>query len=171
MEMPAYLVFLFLLSLLLLFIRTRSRSNLNLPPSPPRLPLIGNLHQLGTHPHRSFRALSQRYGPLMLLQLGQVPALVVSSADMMKEIIKNHDIAFSSRPKTNSYQIRCLYRRPKTRRIFGKFSPHVGECLAVREGLCLAHLCGFQNLCAECCWCHTETYMPSSGIKCRCRYT
>ncbi|GMN58607.1 hypothetical protein TIFTF001_027695 [Ficus carica] len=100
--MPAYLIFLFLLSLLLLFIRTRSRSNLNLPPSPPRLPLIGNLHQLGTHPHRSYRALSQKYGPLMLLQLGQVPALVVSSADMVKEIIKNHDIAFSSRPKTTA---------------------------------------------------------------------
>ncbi|GMN66764.1 hypothetical protein TIFTF001_035827 [Ficus carica] len=105
MEMPAYLVFLFLLSLLLLFLRTRYRSNLNLPPSPPRLPLIGNLHQLGTHPHLSFRALSQKYGPLMLLQLGQVPALVVSSADMMKEIIKNHDIAFSSRPKTTAGDI------------------------------------------------------------------
>lgn len=28
------------------------------------------------------------------------------------------------------------------RRIFGKFSPHVGECLAEREGLSLAHVCG-----------------------------
>ncbi|GMN66762.1 hypothetical protein TIFTF001_035828 [Ficus carica] len=36
-----------------------------------------------------------------------------------------------------------------SRRIFGKFSPHVGECLAVREGLCLAHLCGFQNFMVE----------------------
>ncbi|GMN53123.1 hypothetical protein TIFTF001_022268 [Ficus carica] len=28
------------------------------------------------------------------------------------------------------------------RRIFGKFSPHVGDCLAVRDGLSLAHACG-----------------------------
>lgn len=27
------------------------------------------------------------------------------------------------------------------RKIFGKFSPHVGECLALREGLSLAHAC------------------------------
>ncbi|KAF3436747.1 hypothetical protein FNV43_RR19496 [Rhamnella rubrinervis] len=35
----------------------------------------------------------------MLLRLGQVATLVVSSADMVREIIKNHDIAFSNRPK------------------------------------------------------------------------
>ncbi|GMN56906.1 hypothetical protein TIFTF001_027715 [Ficus carica] len=72
---------------------------LNLPPSPPRFPIIGNLHQLGTHPQRSFRALSDKYGPLMLIHIGQTPTLVVSSADMLREIINNHDIVFSSRPE------------------------------------------------------------------------
>ena len=34
----------------------------------------------------------------MFLQLGSVPTLVVSSADMAKEIFKTHDITFSGRP-------------------------------------------------------------------------
>ncbi|KAL0417233.1 UNVERIFIED_CONTAM: cytochrome [Sesamum latifolium] len=52
-----------------------------LPPSPRKLPIIGNLHQLGVYPHRSFQALSKRYGQLMLLHFGHVPVLVASSAD------------------------------------------------------------------------------------------
>ncbi|KAH7528357.1 phenylacetaldehyde oxime monooxygenase CYP71AN24 [Ziziphus jujuba] len=98
----------FLLSLLFLFIRSRSggKRKLNLPPSPPRFPIIGNLHQLGSLLHSSFRDLSLKYGPdLMLLQLGQTPTLVVSSAEMVKEMIKSHDIVFSNRPRTTAADI------------------------------------------------------------------
>nr|UQZ09629.1 strychnine-11-hydroxylase [Strychnos nux-vomica] len=68
------------------------------PPGPKKLPIIGNLHQLGKLPHRSLRCLSNEYGPLMLMQLGSVPALVVSSADTAREVFKRHDLAFSGRP-------------------------------------------------------------------------
>ncbi|KAL5545347.1 hypothetical protein UlMin_009131 [Ulmus minor] len=98
------LFFLFL-SLVLLFKRNRTKGKLNLPPSPPRLPIIGNLHQLGTLPYRSLHALSNKYGPLMLLNLGQLPTLVVSSAKIIREITKNHDIVFSNRPKTTASEI------------------------------------------------------------------
>nr|ALG05123.1 cytochrome P450 [Sinopodophyllum hexandrum] len=74
----------------------------NLPPSPPRLPIIGNFHQLGTLLHRSLGALSKKYGPLMLLHLGNTPHLIVSSAEMAKEILKTHDIAFANRPFTTA---------------------------------------------------------------------
>ncbi|KAI3882905.1 hypothetical protein MKX03_012944, partial [Papaver bracteatum] len=68
-----------------------------LPPSPPKFPIIGNLHQLGTAAHRSFRDLSLKYGPLMFLRLGQSPTLVVSSVEMAKEILKNQDLVFANR--------------------------------------------------------------------------
>ncbi|KAK7362879.1 hypothetical protein VNO77_05004 [Canavalia gladiata] len=73
----------------------------NSPPSPPKLPLIGNLHQLGLFPHRTLHSLAQKYGPLMLLHFGKVPVLVVSSADAACEVLKTHDLVFSDRPQGN----------------------------------------------------------------------
>ncbi|XP_054807514.1 phenylacetaldehyde oxime monooxygenase CYP71AN24-like [Prosopis cineraria] len=78
---------------------SQSKSNLKLPPSPPKLPIIGNLHQLGSLPHHSFRTLSKKYGPLMFLQLGQTPAVVVSSAELACEFMKIHDLTIADRPQ------------------------------------------------------------------------
>nr|XP_025676778.1 cytochrome P450 71A1 [Arachis hypogaea] len=85
---------------------TRRNNKFNkLPPSPPKLPIIGNLHQLGTLPHQSLKALSDKYGPILLLQLGQTKALVVSSADIVEEIVKTHDVAFSNRANTKAAKV------------------------------------------------------------------
>ncbi|KAF7838263.1 cytochrome P450 71A1-like [Senna tora] len=104
-----YLSFLCFIITLLIFVfkltRSRGNSNNNLPPSPPKLPFIGNLHQLGTLPHRSFQSLSHKYGPLMLLHLGQTPTLIVSSAQIAKEIVKSHDVLFSNRPQTTAARV------------------------------------------------------------------
>ncbi|KAG6534954.1 alpha-humulene 10-hydroxylase-like [Zingiber officinale] len=70
-----------------------------LPPGPPKLPLIGNIHQLaGANPHRTLRSLARTHGPLILLRLGQVDLVVASSVEAVEEIIKRHDLNFASRP-------------------------------------------------------------------------
>ncbi|KAG6573092.1 Phenylacetaldehyde oxime monooxygenase CYP71AN24, partial [Cucurbita argyrosperma subsp. sororia] len=86
----------------ILLLKLYKRKKPNFPPSPPRLPIIGNLHQLGALPHQSMAALSNKYGPLMLLKLGQKHTLVVSSAKMAREVMKTHDIKFSNRPQTTA---------------------------------------------------------------------
>ena len=95
---------LFFLSLLLIILSTilikkmSPKKLRNPPPSPPKLPLIGNLHQLGSLPHRSLQTLAKKYGPLMLLHLGERPALIVTSPSMAHAVLKTHDAIFANRP-------------------------------------------------------------------------
>ncbi|KAL0323918.1 UNVERIFIED_CONTAM: cytochrome [Sesamum calycinum] len=72
-----------------------------LPPSPPRLPVIGHLHHLvGGLPHHALRRVAQKYGPVLYLKLGEVSAVVISSREATKEVVKVQDPACADRPES-----------------------------------------------------------------------
>ncbi|XP_071712158.1 cytochrome P450 736A117-like [Rutidosis leptorrhynchoides] len=101
------LILVFFLLKIYNFIRPSTKKNL--PPSPPKLPIIGNLHQIGPLLHRSLHALAQNYGgPVMLIHLGSVRTLVVSSADAAREIMKSKDLIFANRPELKMWR-KLLY--------------------------------------------------------------
>ncbi|XVF77137.1 hypothetical protein PTKIN_Ptkin14bG0016700 [Pterospermum kingtungense] len=102
LQLP-YLITLFLSFFLFTVVRILKRtkankSTLKLPPGPWKLPLLGNMHQLlSSLPHRTLRDFANKYGTLMHLQLGEVPTIIVSSAKVAQEVMKNNDIIFSQR--------------------------------------------------------------------------
>ncbi|XP_052478608.1 tryptamine 5-hydroxylase [Gossypium raimondii] len=81
-----------------------SQSQSLTPPSPPILPIIGHLHLLTDMPHHTFTKLAQKLGPIIYLQLGQVPTVIVSSPRLARLILKTHDHVFSNRPQLVSAQ-------------------------------------------------------------------
>ncbi|XP_050276491.1 cytochrome P450 71B9-like [Quercus robur] len=115
---PLWLPLLLVLALLLLMKKKMDeRCSKNLPPSPPKLPIIGNLHQLGVLPHQSMRQLSKKYGSVMLLQLSGIRTVIISSAEAAREVLKVNDLACCSRPplacsKVFSYNYRDITFSP-----------------------------------------------------------
>nr|XP_016462361.1 PREDICTED: cytochrome P450 71A1-like [Nicotiana tabacum] len=81
-----------ILALALRFLFNKKR-DIKLPPSPLKLPIIGNLHQLGNATHKSLHCLAKKLGPIMYLKLGEIPIVVLSSAKIAKEVIRTHDLA------------------------------------------------------------------------------
>ncbi|CAL5074976.1 unnamed protein product [Urochloa decumbens] len=111
---PILVALLLLLRFVTVITRTRRSSSGNgnnggLPPSPPgQLPIIGHLHlvMVGSHPpHVSLREIAARHGGLVLLRLGQVPNLVVSSPRAAEAVLRAHDHAFASRPPSAAADI------------------------------------------------------------------
>ncbi|KAF7094910.1 hypothetical protein CFC21_097180 [Triticum aestivum] len=71
-----------------------------LPPGPWNLPVIGSLHHLVATklpPHRALLRLSRRHGPLMLLRLGEVPNVIVSTPEAAMLVLKTNDLTFATR--------------------------------------------------------------------------
>ncbi|KAH6770432.1 hypothetical protein C2S52_015235 [Perilla frutescens var. hirtella] len=97
------LLFLLTLPIILIYLLRKARTppKTPLPPGPPRLPLIGNLHQLATaaNLHVYLWQLSKKYGPIFHMKLGSLSILVISSPKLAKEVMKTQDLAFCSRPK------------------------------------------------------------------------
>ena len=68
------------------------------PPGPRGLPVIGNLHQLGTTPHLQLTALWRRYGHVYSLQMGAWPTVVLNGLDTIRRALVKQAEDFAGRP-------------------------------------------------------------------------
>ena len=78
----------------------RHKNDQKLPPGPPALPIIGNLHMLGNLPHQTLHNLAKKYGPIMSMKLGSVPTIILSSPQAAELFLRTFDAVSSNRPKT-----------------------------------------------------------------------
>ncbi|CAO2168645.1 unnamed protein product [Urochloa humidicola] len=88
---------------------TPSSSKKRRPPGPWNLPLIGSLHHFPASqpPQVTFRDLSKKHGPVIFLQMGQVNTVVVSSPAAAREVLRDKDAIFASRPILMFSEIFC----------------------------------------------------------------
>ncbi|KAK5024772.1 hypothetical protein LTR13_010741 [Exophiala sideris] len=70
-----------------------------LPPGPPTIPLLGNLHLMPTvKPHIQFQKWAQEYGPVYSLILGTKTVIVLSSDEAVKDLLDKKSAIYSDRP-------------------------------------------------------------------------
>ncbi|KAK2660195.1 hypothetical protein Ddye_006728 [Dipteronia dyeriana] len=75
--------------------------NRNLPPAPPfTLPIIGHLHLIKEPLHLALESLLSQHGPILYLQFGSRPVLVLSSPSAVEECFTKNDITFANRPRS-----------------------------------------------------------------------
>ncbi|XP_042023230.1 premnaspirodiene oxygenase-like isoform X1 [Salvia splendens] len=103
--LPWTMTVIFPLLILLLIKKWKKKSSANFPPGPKKVPIIGHLHLISNPPFRSFRDLARKYGPIMHLKLGQVDTIVVSSPEIVKEMLKDKDPVYADRPESIALNI------------------------------------------------------------------
>ena len=80
-------------------LRSVGRRPANYPPGPPTLPIIGNLHLMPKEkPHLQFQKWAEEYGPVYSLILGTKVMIVLSSDQVVKDLLDKRSGIYSSRP-------------------------------------------------------------------------
>ena len=84
------------LAYIILFIGSRDK---RLPPRPPTLPILGNIHQIPKKgAHFQFTKWAKQYGGIYTLKLGTGTAAVITSRRLVKELIDKKSGIYSGRP-------------------------------------------------------------------------
>ncbi|KAL2634374.1 hypothetical protein R1flu_005853 [Riccia fluitans] len=87
--------------------RVFARKKTNLPPTVPGgLPLLGNMLQLKEKkPHKTFTKWVQQLGPIFHVKMGSIDNVVISSAELAKEVLVTHFESVSTRRMTTAMRI------------------------------------------------------------------
>ncbi|EXJ79931.1 hypothetical protein A1O3_08216 [Capronia epimyces CBS 606.96] len=70
-----------------------------LPPGPPTIPILGNLHQVPiTGLHKQFRTWAEEYGPVYSLKFGPSTVIVLCSRESVHQLLDKKGAIYSDRP-------------------------------------------------------------------------
>lgn len=76
------------------------RRNAKLPPGPPRLPIIGNLHQAPAEaPWITFEKWIREYGPLVSVDFGGTTVILIGDFETARDLLDKRANIYSSRPR------------------------------------------------------------------------
>ncbi|XP_049630551.1 cytochrome P450 2J2-like isoform X6 [Suncus etruscus] len=71
----------------------------NMPPGPPRLPILGNLFQLGfKEPHLQIQQVVKKYGNVICMKFGGMYTIFITGLPLIKEALVHQDQHFINRP-------------------------------------------------------------------------
>lgn len=83
---------------LYLFVGRREK---NLPPGPPTLPILGNIHQIPKKgAHFQFTEWAEQYGGIYTLKLGTGTVAVITDRRLVKELVDKKSSKYSERPRS-----------------------------------------------------------------------
>ncbi|KAG2618430.1 hypothetical protein PVAP13_3NG079580 [Panicum virgatum] len=92
-----------------------------LPPGPRPWPVLGNLRQIKPIRCRCFQEWAERYGPIISVWFGSGLTVVVSTSELAKEVLKEHDQQLADRPRNRSTQ---RFSRNGQDLIWADYGPH-----------------------------------------------
>nr|AZU97073.1 cytochrome P450 [Arnebia euchroma] len=88
------------LSTIFFISKSRSQIEASLPPGPRGVPILGYLPFLSPNLHHDFAKIATKYGPIFKLWLGTKLCMVVSSPDLAKQLVRDHDKIMGNRDVT-----------------------------------------------------------------------
>jgi cytochrome P450 len=97
---PAALAAIFMAGILLYQLSRIGRRPKGMPPGPPTIPIMGNLHQLPKeNVHVKFKEWADQYGDIYSVMLGNQRMVVLNSPQVVKDLIDQRSNNYSSRPE------------------------------------------------------------------------
>ncbi|CAL5351708.1 unnamed protein product [Camellia sinensis] len=92
-----------------------------LPPGPRPLPIVGNLYDIKPVRFRCFADWAQVYGPIISVWFGSTLNVIVSSSELAKEVLKEHDQQLADRHRSRSA---AKFSRDGKDLIWADYGPH-----------------------------------------------
>ena len=79
-------------------------------PGPRGIPVLGNVHQLGASPHKTFVEMAKTYGDVFRIHIGNRMVVVLNGYDTIRQALVKQAVDFAGRPDITSFKYINTYR-------------------------------------------------------------